>query len=62
MSADERQTSNVLVDVSGICKLADFGCSKRLSDVASRTSSFKGTLRFMAPEVIKGISGEGYGR
>ncbi len=47
--------SNVLVDTDGCCKLADFGCSKSLSDIADASPSFKGTMRFMAPEVINGI-------
>jgi len=47
--------SNVLVDTDGCCKLADFGCSKSLSDIADASPSFKGTMRFMAPEVVNGI-------
>jgi serine/threonine protein kinase len=47
--------SNVLVDTDGCCKLADFGCSKSLCNVVDMSPSFKGTMRFMAPEVINGI-------
>ena len=54
---------NILLDLNGSCKLADFGCSKKLdvapggSTVVMRT--MKGSIPWMAPEVIMG---EGYGR
>ena len=44
-----------MVDTDGSCKLADFGCSRTLSDIADSSPSFKGTMRYMAPEVINGI-------
>jgi len=48
----------VLVNEFGVAKLADFGCSKRLTlegtlGEASHSSGIKGTPYFMAPEVIK---------
>ena len=54
---------NVLIDVNGSCKLADFGCSKRL-DVSPEGStiimkSMKGSIPWMAPEVLMG---QGYGK
>ena len=51
---------NILVDNNGICKLADFGASKRL-DLLKNTAeqSLKGTPYWMAPEVIRQA---GYGR
>ena len=54
---------NVLIDVNGTCKLADFGCSKRL-DVSPEGAtvimkSMKGSIPWMAPEVLMG---QGYGR
>ena len=48
--------ANLLVDNSGTVKLADFGASKRMEDVATIQSghkSMKGTPYWMAPEVIK---------
>jgi serine/threonine protein kinase len=55
--------ANILVDTDGRCKLADFGASKRLADIASQTGggnkSLRGTPFWMAPEVIKQI---GHGR
>lgn len=46
--------ANVLVDNHGVCKLADFGGSKRLVDQKIDTdSSMIGTAQWMAPEVIK---------
>eukprot|EP01083_Nonionella_stella_P068185 180826_1 len=46
---------NILVDNSGVCKLADFGASRRLSDttIERPTHSLHGTPYWMAPEVIK---------
>ena len=54
---------NVLIDVNGSCKLADFGCSKRLDISPEGTTvimkSMKGSIPWMAPEVLMG---QGYGR
>ncbi len=54
---------NILIDVSGSCKLADFGCSKRLDTTAEGATmvmkSLKGTIPFMSPETL---SGAGYGK
>jgi serine/threonine protein kinase len=53
---------NILIDGAGVIKLADFGCSKSLSDIANRSQNGCGTLvgspYWMAPEVIKS---EAYG-
>ncbi|KGN50986.1 mitogen-activated protein kinase kinase kinase 1 [Cucumis sativus] len=50
--------ANILVDVNGSVKLADFGLAKatKLNDV----KSCKGTAYWMAPEVVNG-KGQGYG-
>ncbi|CAL0305531.1 unnamed protein product [Lupinus luteus] len=50
--------ANILVDVNGSVKLADFGLAKatKLNDV----KSCKGTAFWMAPEVVKGKN-QGYG-
>jgi mitogen-activated protein kinase kinase kinase 3 len=42
---------NILVDTGGICKIADFGCSKYMSDLQKKYS-LKGSPYWMAPEVI----------
>eukprot|EP00051_Salpingoeca_urceolata_P010999 m.135263 g.135263 ORF g.135263 m.135263 type:complete len:641 (+) comp16940_c0_seq6:635-2557(+) len=53
--------ANVLVDVTGNVKLADFGASKRLQHIKTLTGfkSIHGTPYWMAPEVVTGNS---YGR
>jgi len=53
---------NILIDGHGVAKLADFGCSKALADIANRSQAGCDTLvgspYWMAPEVIKN---EAYG-
>ena len=52
--------ANVLVDNNGVCKLADFGGSKRLIDSAEDIdTAVIGTAQWMAPEAIKN---KGHGR
>ncbi|GFP87108.1 mitogen-activated protein kinase kinase kinase 1 [Phtheirospermum japonicum] len=52
--------ANILVDVSGSVKLADFGLAKasKLNDI----KSCKGTPFWMAPEVVRRKNHAGYGR
>ncbi|KAL6752624.1 kinase-like domain-containing protein [Haematococcus lacustris] len=48
--------ANILVDGQGTVKLADFGASKKIEDLAtvgSGSKSIRGTPYWMAPEVIK---------
>nr|XP_043629611.1 mitogen-activated protein kinase kinase kinase 1-like [Erigeron canadensis] len=51
--------ANILVDVSGSVKLADFGLAKasKLNDI----NSCKGTPYWMAPEVVNNWKNKGYG-
>jgi len=54
--------ANILTDSNGIVKLADFGASKKIVDLAtigSEFNSIKGTPYWMAPEVI---TQKGHGR
>lgn len=50
--------ANVLVSSAGIAKLADFGCSKKLSGMFTASledsmRAMRGSVQWMAPEVIK---------
>eukprot|EP01064_Diplonema_japonicum_P026367 TRINITY_DN37789_c0_g1_i1.p1 TRINITY_DN37789_c0_g1~~TRINITY_DN37789_c0_g1_i1.p1 ORF type:complete len:402 (+),score=32.73 TRINITY_DN37789_c0_g1_i1:45-1250(+) len=44
--------ANILLTVTGECKLADFGCSGRICALRPRRKSLQGTPLWMAPEVI----------
>lgn len=53
---------NILVDKGGICKLTDFGSSRKVyrpNNEEEKEQQVTGTANWMAPEVIKQ---EGYGR
>lgn len=47
------KAANMLVDRNGVCKLADFGNSKRICSNLENERFTKGTAHWMAPEVIK---------
>ena len=38
--------------MSGICKISDFGLSKRIGDMGRAFTAMQGTVFWMAPEVI----------
>lgn len=47
------KADNILVETSGVCKISDFGISKRTDDDASGAhTAMQGTIFWMAPEVI----------
>ncbi|KAI9269350.1 hypothetical protein BY458DRAFT_533719 [Sporodiniella umbellata] len=50
------KAGNVLIDQNGVCKITDFGLSKNQNDNAydptSNNSTMKGTVFWMAPEVL----------
>ncbi|OCH94776.1 Pkinase-domain-containing protein [Obba rivulosa] len=48
------KADNILVETSGICKISDFGISKRTDDInmIGAYTSMQGTVFWMAPEVI----------
>lgn len=49
---------NVMLDQEGYVKIIDFGVSKKLGELESRTYTVVGTPHYMAPEVFQG---KGYG-
>jgi len=54
---------NILLDNEGTIKLADFGCSKKLDALCSKThgcNTMVGTPYWMAPEVITNEQGYGF--
>ncbi|CAK9442388.1 uncharacterized protein LODBEIA_P61310 [Lodderomyces beijingensis] len=55
------KADNLLLDLDGTCKISDFGISKKNSDIYANNAnmSMKGTIFWMAPEVINNQS-EGY--
>lgn len=47
------KADNILVEMSGVCKISDFGISKRTDDSAGGAfTAMQGTVFWMAPEVI----------
>eukprot|EP00931_Biecheleriopsis_adriatica_P007106 TRINITY_DN10841_c0_g1_i2.p1 TRINITY_DN10841_c0_g1~~TRINITY_DN10841_c0_g1_i2.p1 ORF type:complete len:355 (+),score=59.55 TRINITY_DN10841_c0_g1_i2:69-1067(+) len=51
--------ANVLVDLECHVKLSDFGCSKRTEPDSTMAHTLRGSIPWVAPEVLKG---SGYGR
>ncbi|PCH33872.1 kinase-like protein [Wolfiporia cocos MD-104 SS10] len=53
------KADNILVETSGVCKISDFGISKRTDDInmAGAYTSMQGTVFWMAPEVINSQKG-----
>ena len=52
------KADNILVETTGICKISDFGISKRTDDIdmAGAYTAMQGTVFWMAPEVVKQTS------
>eukprot|EP00039_Didymoeca_costata_P010204 m.136771 g.136771 ORF g.136771 m.136771 type:complete len:461 (-) comp14736_c1_seq5:144-1526(-) len=46
--------SNILVNTKGEVKLCDFGVSRTISGTKAKLNTFVGTVRYMAPERLKG--------
>jgi serine/threonine protein kinase len=47
------KADNILVEMSGTCKISDFGISKRTEDLQGGAfTAMQGTVFWMAPEVI----------
>lgn len=51
--------ANILVGMHSTVKLTDFGCSKRTSGTGTAAHTLRGSVPWMAPEVMRGVS---YGR
>jgi len=47
------KADNILVEMSGVCKISDFGISKRTDDDdGGAVTAMQGTIFWMAPEVV----------
>ncbi|THV07695.1 kinase-like protein [Dendrothele bispora CBS 962.96] len=46
------KADNILVEMSGVCKISDFGISKRTDDLGGAVTAMQGTVFWMAPEVV----------
>ncbi|KAI5959950.1 BCK1 [Candida pseudojiufengensis] len=54
------KADNLLLDIDGTCKISDFGISRKNNDIYNNANmSMKGTIFWMAPEVIDNLV-EGY--
>nr|XP_047141237.1 mitogen-activated protein kinase kinase kinase 3 isoform X2 [Hydra vulgaris] len=49
--------ANILLDLNGNCKIADFGISKKIETIRSQTgcNTYTGTYHWMAPEVLRQV-------
>ncbi|KAF8560706.1 hypothetical protein P879_09565 [Paragonimus westermani] len=55
------KADNILIDqFTGVVKISDFGVSKRLVGLHAQAQSFKGTIQYMAPELIDNRQGYGF--
>lgn len=57
----DMKADNLLLDLDGICKISDFGISKKSNDIYANDAgmSMQGTIFWMAPEVVNS-GGAGY--
>jgi mitogen-activated protein kinase kinase kinase len=51
------KSDNLLIDLDGVCKISDFGISKKSRDIYANDAemSMQGTIFWMAPEVIHNV-------
>ncbi|TEB35177.1 Pkinase-domain-containing protein [Coprinellus micaceus] len=57
------KADNILVEPTGVCKISDFGISKKASDLhqgGRAHTMMRGTVYWMAPEVVNSNGGQGY--
>ena len=56
------KADNLLLENDGVCKISDFGISKKSKDIYSNQSAmtFQGTIFWMAPEIIDAKAHNGY--
>lgn len=48
------KADNILLDPAGVCKISDFGISKKVDDLQNirAFTNMKGTIQWMAPEIL----------
>ncbi|KAF5375200.1 hypothetical protein D9758_000355 [Tetrapyrgos nigripes] len=55
------KADNILVESDGTCKISDFGISKQAQEIEARAfTGMKGTVYWMAPEVVEPDKSKGY--
>ncbi|GMG56042.1 unnamed protein product [Ambrosiozyma monospora] len=56
------KADNLLLETNGICKISDFGISKKSKDIYSdgAAKTFQGTIIYMAPEIVNNTDHQGY--
>lgn len=62
-SQQDLKADNILVEPTGVCKISDFGISKKASDLhqgGRAHTMMRGTVYWMAPEVVSSNGGQGY--
>ena len=50
--------ANIIVESSGVAQISDFGLATTIDNERTRSGSLSGSLRYLAPERLKGVSNQ----